>query len=199
MAPPVFPHRATLPALQLYVNQAVAHRGFTRDPNEILILLLEEVGELTRELEGIRGREPIPAGQLDALAEELADVFLFCLDLANRFGLEMDNALRERLTYAGRTPPEPGIDLAGWLAAVANSAGGQTPPEIEMMRLTGFTGAMARAIRRHWKKLMEPAELAASLAGAVETLLVLSAALEINLPHALAHKEQKNAGRTWAW
>ena len=43
------PTPMTLPAMQAYVARVVRERDFTQDPNEIYILLCEELGELATE------------------------------------------------------------------------------------------------------------------------------------------------------
>ncbi|HEX7925963.1 MAG TPA: RS21-C6 protein, partial [bacterium] len=81
------PSPLTLPALQAYVRAIVAERNFTRDPNEIFILLVEEVGELATEF---KHRTYYPE-RFDPgnCAHEIADILLYLLDVANAFELDL--------------------------------------------------------------------------------------------------------------
>lgn len=110
MAQGTLPQPMTLPALQAYVAEVVRERGFTTERNEVMILLMEEVGELARELTRAPAREAgaetqaAQAGEVPPkglhkcesraqesgnLAFELADIVLYLLDLANSFRADL--------------------------------------------------------------------------------------------------------------
>ena len=87
---------ATLPELQTLVHQVRQDRGFTMEPLQIFALLNEEVGEVATELK--RTWSPNYDGfSKDALADELADVLVCLLALANQFFINLEQALVNKL------------------------------------------------------------------------------------------------------
>jgi NTP pyrophosphatase (non-canonical NTP hydrolase) len=87
---------ATLQELQALVHQVRQSRGFTMEPLKIFALLNEEVGEVAAELK--RTWSPNYDGfNQDALADELADVLVCLLALANQFDLDVEQALVGKL------------------------------------------------------------------------------------------------------
>lgn len=92
---PCIPIRATLPALQSYINQVVRIRGFGEESvRDVLLLLTEEVGELAR---AVRKHEGLKVGQNDSSRDktidaELADCLIYLLDLANLTGIDLASA-----------------------------------------------------------------------------------------------------------
>lgn len=96
---PEFPDRPTLPQLQDYVARACTERGWDEASDlERFLLLVEEVGELARALRDRRGLfvEEASARARSHVAEEMADVLNYLLDLANRTGVDLESALREK-------------------------------------------------------------------------------------------------------
>lgn len=85
----------TLQNFQEYVKTLEEERGFTEQTSlQILLLLGEEVGELFR---AVRKRENIAfSAQTTSanLEEELADVFIYLLSIANRYQLDLESAFR---------------------------------------------------------------------------------------------------------
>ena len=87
---------ATLPELQALVHEVRQARGFTMEPLQIFALLNEEVGEVATELK--RTWSPNYDGfSQDALADELADVLVCLLALANQFDIDLEQALLDKL------------------------------------------------------------------------------------------------------
>ena len=109
-----FPENASISLLQKYVRQKCQERGFDKAEDlEIWLLLTEEVGELSRAIRKkrqlfteVRNRENADQMSHDAvqnsqaisvqgnLAEEMADVLSYLLDLANRFNVDLEQAFR---------------------------------------------------------------------------------------------------------
>ena len=89
--------RPTLADFQEYVERMTKARGFTNTNAEVFMLFLEEVGELAK---AARKREK--AMRTDAQSAvfdielEAADVFLFLLDICNRYGVDLEKALRKK-------------------------------------------------------------------------------------------------------
>jgi NTP pyrophosphatase (non-canonical NTP hydrolase) len=82
-------------AFQHYYRRVASQRGYEREnARDCLLLMVEEVGELAR---AIRKRENLVrhglTGQTNE-ADELADVFLYVIHMANIFGLDISTAVR---------------------------------------------------------------------------------------------------------
>ena len=87
---------ATLPELQALVHEVRQTRGFTMESLQIFALLTEEVGEGATELK--RTWSPNYDGfTKEALADELADVLVCVLALANQFEIDLEQALLDKL------------------------------------------------------------------------------------------------------
>lgn len=103
-----FPNITSLPLLQKYVQEKCIERGFTKASNlETYLLLTEEVGELAKAIrkkidlfseEGPTSPGDQTKEQLvqDNLAEEMADVLSYLLDLANRFDVDLATAFKRK-------------------------------------------------------------------------------------------------------
>ena len=85
-----------LAELETYVVNVRAERGFTREPVRLLALLVEEVGEVARELKRTWSvnYEPFSTGRL---ADELADVQTLVLAPSNAFGIDLEAACLAKL------------------------------------------------------------------------------------------------------
>ncbi|MEK7541231.1 MAG: hypothetical protein AAB533_00005 [Patescibacteria group bacterium] len=94
------PHLKDNPALrdfQQYVAEMVRERGFDQEnvPQKFM-LLMEECGELAKacrkaaKIHSDRNSERFEA------AGEAADVFIYLLDICNRFGIDLETAFREK-------------------------------------------------------------------------------------------------------
>lgn len=87
---------ADLQELQSLVGKTRRERGFTMDPLRIFVLLSEEVGELARELK--RTWSPnYEAFSKQDLEDEIADVLVCLLALANQFEINVERALTRKL------------------------------------------------------------------------------------------------------
>lgn len=91
------PPAPALKAFQEYYKRAALQRGYTNEgPKECLLLMVEEVGELARAL---RKREKLVrhGSYHDANeAQELADVFLYVIHMANVLGFDLSDAVRNK-------------------------------------------------------------------------------------------------------
>jgi len=86
---------ASLPQLQDYIRRVVVERGFADEtPRDVLLLLLEEVGELAKALRKVGGLKiDVRDSRACAAAPELADVLIYLLDLANGLSVDLVDAL----------------------------------------------------------------------------------------------------------
>ena len=91
--------RSSVAVLQQYIHDMVVRRGFDKEtPRDVLLLMVEEVGELAK---AIRKRSGIKSDEekqerYPALEGELADVFIYLLDLANLLNISLFHALHEK-------------------------------------------------------------------------------------------------------
>ena len=90
------PEHATLKDHQACIRRIVEDKGWTTDPNELFVLLTEEVGELAKEVRKgwTYGKDKVR----EEAAEELADVFMYLVDIANHFDVDLDAAVRKKIT-----------------------------------------------------------------------------------------------------
>ncbi|PID87666.1 hypothetical protein CSB07_00240 [Candidatus Gracilibacteria bacterium] len=91
--------RSSVKKLQEYVHNVVVQRGFDKEtPTDIMLLMVEEVGELAKALRKYVGLK-IDQNKKDKYAQlehELADVFIYLLDLCNVSGVDLFQALKEK-------------------------------------------------------------------------------------------------------
>ncbi|MGE0493398.1 MAG: MazG nucleotide pyrophosphohydrolase domain-containing protein [Vulcanimicrobiota bacterium] len=94
----MFADGADLPTLQAYMAEVCRARGWDQaDDLETFLLFSEEVGELAKAIRNERGLFAESARPANSgLAEEMADVLSYLLDLANRFGVDLEAALRAK-------------------------------------------------------------------------------------------------------
>lgn len=88
----------TLRILQDYLAAVCLERGWTKDtPPEKFVLFVEEVGELAKAIRKSAGLYDEAAKDRPfALEEEFADVLAYLLDLANCYGVDLENAFRAK-------------------------------------------------------------------------------------------------------
>lgn len=91
--------RSSVAVLQHYIHDMVVNRGFDKEtPRDVLLLMVEEVGELAKAIRkyiGLKSDEE-RKGRYPALEGELADVFIYLLDLANLLEISLFHALYEK-------------------------------------------------------------------------------------------------------
>jgi NTP pyrophosphatase (non-canonical NTP hydrolase) len=89
---------ASLADLQAYIGRVVVERGFGEEtPLDIMLLLVEEVGELAKAIRrhaGIKIDET--ANEHGRAPEELADVLSYVLNLANQLNVDLIEAFRDK-------------------------------------------------------------------------------------------------------
>lgn len=97
MNEPVLAANANLKTLQKYVGEVVQHRGFGDETvSELFMLLLEECGELAkaaRKTQNIKTDQKSKTYEVD---QEAADVFMYLLEICNRFDIDLDKAFRDK-------------------------------------------------------------------------------------------------------
>jgi NTP pyrophosphatase (non-canonical NTP hydrolase) len=91
--------RSSVPALQRYIHEMVVRRGFNEEsPREALLLFVEEVGELAKAMRKYLGLKTDQDKQerYGKLEGELADVFIYLLDISNLLNVSLFSALRDK-------------------------------------------------------------------------------------------------------
>lgn len=89
--------QATLNDLQVYVAKMVKLRGFDKETlPETMLLLLEEVGELAKAIRKTHGIKTDLRSSVVNTEEELADVLIYLLAIANNLGIDLDAAFRKK-------------------------------------------------------------------------------------------------------
>lgn len=88
----------TLKDFQEYIEKIGRERGFDKETGEDkFILFVEEVGELAR---AIRKRKKLPMAfdtkEADELGEEIADLFIYILSLANKYNIDLEEAFLKK-------------------------------------------------------------------------------------------------------
>ena len=88
----------TLQDFQSYVRQMKQERGFnTTDKFYECCLFAEEAGELISAVrKNAKGGSVGSGSKIGCVKEELADVFIYVLSLANMHGLDLEEAFREK-------------------------------------------------------------------------------------------------------
>ena len=90
---------AELAELQLLIASTREARGFTTDPLKLLVLLVEEVGEVASELK--KTWSPNYADMVTGdLANELADTFVLVSAIASEFEIDLERAVHDKFIAA---------------------------------------------------------------------------------------------------
>lgn len=88
---------ASLAQFQTYVRELETERGFTANTVEQTSLLLgEEIGELFKAIRKQQKMAVDANSRVGNVDEELADVLIYVLALANRFSIDMEDAFRKK-------------------------------------------------------------------------------------------------------
>ncbi len=94
---PDLPERPTLGDLQRYVGAVCQERGWTDPPAVKFMLFVEEVGELAKAMRKAAGLYEEASRERNlSVAEELADVLSYLLDLANSYQVDLEAAFRAK-------------------------------------------------------------------------------------------------------
>lgn len=92
---------STLQEIQNHLDVTCKENGWDENIiSEVFLLFSEESGELAkaiRKMTGFKGEEP-PADIEENLKEELADVFNYLLEIANRFDIDLADAYIHKAT-----------------------------------------------------------------------------------------------------
>lgn len=92
-----FPLNAKVADLQRYVRELEEVRGFS-DQNVIqkCLLLGEEVGELFKAVRKVQGLNIDCQSTVTTVAYELVDILIYVCAIANRYAIDLEEALRQK-------------------------------------------------------------------------------------------------------
>ncbi|MDO8664167.1 MAG: MazG nucleotide pyrophosphohydrolase domain-containing protein [Candidatus Liptonbacteria bacterium] len=86
----------TLVDFQNYVAELVKERGFEKETlPQIFMLFLEECGEMAKAARKTQNIKSDKNSENYHLSHEIADVFIYLLDICNHYGVDLEQAFRE--------------------------------------------------------------------------------------------------------
>jgi NTP pyrophosphatase (non-canonical NTP hydrolase) len=97
--PLVPPVKGNLLQLQAYIKRIVAARGFDDESiRDVVLLLVEEVGELAKAVRRAMGLKTSPSSSREqkTVSHELADCLIYLLDIANLADIDLEQAFQEK-------------------------------------------------------------------------------------------------------
>lgn len=91
-------NKASLCEIQQEIVRLRKERGFSQDLMHIALLLAEEMGEMLGQIRRtiVDGKEPLPESDKSSLPHEMADVFILLNALAEKSGIDMEQAWRSK-------------------------------------------------------------------------------------------------------
>jgi NTP pyrophosphatase (non-canonical NTP hydrolase) len=94
---PALKREQTLKDFQQYVREIEEERGFTKiTVLEDCLLLGEEVGELFKAVRRVTKLRTDSLSNRTEVDEELADILIYLCAIANRLGVDLETAFREK-------------------------------------------------------------------------------------------------------
>jgi NTP pyrophosphatase (non-canonical NTP hydrolase) len=105
----VLPEKPTLSDLQVDIARLIKERGWEKESaSDIFLLMMEEMGELAREIRKLSGAHFNKSKYGESVHAELegefADILNYFLDLANHLGVDLERAYRaKQAEVEGRT------------------------------------------------------------------------------------------------
>lgn len=89
----------SLNGIQDYVRKVLSIRGFDEETErDIMLLMIEEVGELAKSIRKQTGLkiDKSKLGSYSSVSEEIADVFIYLVDLANALNINILEAFKNK-------------------------------------------------------------------------------------------------------
>lgn len=94
---PSLPKSPTLTAYQTYVAELEQERGFEdQSARDKCLLLGEEIGELFKAIRKAEGLKVDLNSDSSEISFELADIFIYVCAIANRYGIDLETAFRDK-------------------------------------------------------------------------------------------------------
>ena len=91
---------SNLNEIQKYITKMMEVNGFNNTPLELLCYLTEEVGELAKEIRKNESNMEMDINKKYSsnIKDELADVFIYVLTIADKYNIDLLDALKRRET-----------------------------------------------------------------------------------------------------
>ncbi len=91
---------SNLNEIQKYITKMMEVNGFNNTPLELLCYLTEEVGELAKEIRKNESNMEMDINKKYSsnIKDELADVFIYVLTIANKYNIDLLDALKRKET-----------------------------------------------------------------------------------------------------
>lgn len=87
----------TLADYQRYISDMVIERGFDKETTpEIFMLFLEECGEMAKAARKLSNMKTDDNSAVHNLEHEVADVFVYLLDICNHFDIDLERSFRDK-------------------------------------------------------------------------------------------------------
>ncbi|RPI72921.1 MAG: pyrophosphohydrolase [Desulfobacteraceae bacterium] len=87
----------TLQDYQNYVRELENERGFSdQSARDKCLLLGEEIGELFKSIRKAEGLSIDKNSNFKSIADEIADIFIYICSIANRYGIDMEAAFKQK-------------------------------------------------------------------------------------------------------
>ncbi len=94
---PQLPDKPTLKDFQAYVDALVRERGFDKETlPELFMMFLEECGEMARSARKATDMKSHEGKDRGDVEDEIADVFIYFLDICNKLGVDLETAFRNK-------------------------------------------------------------------------------------------------------
>lgn len=91
------PEKPTLKDYQSYVAEMVKARGFDKETvAELFMLFLEECGEMAKSARKNLAIKDHAGKEYENLQGEVADVFIYLLDICNHYDIDLEQAFRDK-------------------------------------------------------------------------------------------------------
>jgi NTP pyrophosphatase (non-canonical NTP hydrolase) len=87
----------TIKDFQKYVEKMVEQRGFSNETlSEVFMLFTEECGELAKAIRKTQNIKSDKNSEKFLVENEIADVFMYLLDIANYLKIDLEKAFRDK-------------------------------------------------------------------------------------------------------
>lgn len=94
--PPILRENPQLKDFQKFILDQEKERGYSTDIFHYCLMLGEEFGELFKVIRKHEGQTIDHKSKIGSIDEELADVFIFLLAIANRYQVDLEKAFRDK-------------------------------------------------------------------------------------------------------
>ena len=86
----------TLGDYQKYIADMVEERGFDNSVLQMFLMITEEIGEMAKANRKQEGMSTDDNSHKPELEHEIADVFIFLLDICNHYDIDLEKAFRAK-------------------------------------------------------------------------------------------------------